>query len=44
MQRLIFLALPTPPGDDGSADLKYMCLGVCNADSVQLVKREVSIK
>src|ERR1700733_16005656 len=25
--RIIFLALPTPPGDDGSADLRYI-LGV----------------
>jgi len=27
--RIIFLALPTPPGEDGSADLKYI-LGVAN--------------
>ena len=27
--RIIFLALPTPPGEDGSADLKYI-LGVSN--------------
>ena len=27
--RIIFLALPTPPGDDGSADLSYV-LGVAN--------------
>src|ERR1700748_1735773 len=26
---IIFLALPTPPGEDGSADLKYV-LGVAN--------------
>src|SRR5277367_4181396 len=26
---IIFLALPTPPGEDGSADLKYI-LGVAN--------------
>ncbi len=28
--QIIFLALPTPPGEDGSADLKYI-LGVANA-------------
>ena len=27
--KLIFLALPTPPGEDGSADLSYV-LGVAN--------------
>jgi UDPglucose 6-dehydrogenase len=27
--KVIFLALPTPPGEDGSADLKYI-LGVAN--------------
>ena len=27
--QIIFLALPTPPGDDGSADLSYV-LGVAN--------------
>jgi len=27
--RIIFLALPTPPGEDGSADLKYI-IGVAN--------------
>jgi UDPglucose 6-dehydrogenase len=26
---VIFLALPTPPGEDGSADLKYI-LGVAD--------------
>src|SRR6478752_9875903 len=26
---IVFLALPTPPGEDGSADLKYV-LGVAN--------------
>ena len=24
--KIIFLALPTPPGEDGSADLKYICM------------------
>src|SRR4029077_1172006 len=28
--KIIFLALPTPPGEDGSADLKYI-LGVADA-------------
>src|SRR2546429_7707111 len=28
--KIIFLALPTPPGEDGSADLKYV-LGVADA-------------
>src|SRR5678815_1895181 len=27
--KIIFLALPTPPGEDGSADMKYI-LGVAN--------------
>jgi UDPglucose 6-dehydrogenase len=27
--QIVFLALPTPPGEDGSADLKYV-LGVAN--------------
>jgi len=34
--RVIFLALPTPPGEDGSADLKYI-LGVAN-DLGKLIK------
>jgi UDPglucose 6-dehydrogenase len=34
--QIIFLALPTPPGEDGSADLKYI-LGVAN-DLGKLIK------
>src|SRR5882757_3271565 len=34
--QVIFLALPTPPGEDGSADLKYI-LGVAD-DLSQLIK------
>ncbi|GAB4243968.1 MAG: UDP-glucose/GDP-mannose dehydrogenase family protein [Saprospiraceae bacterium] len=34
---VIFLALPTPPGEDGSADLKYI-MGVA-ADLSKLIKR-----
>jgi len=34
--KIIFLALPTPPGEDGSADLKYI-LGVAN-DLGKLIK------
>jgi UDPglucose 6-dehydrogenase len=34
--RIIFLALPTPPGDDGSADLSYV-IGVAN-DLGKLIK------
>jgi UDPglucose 6-dehydrogenase len=34
--QIIFLALPTPPGEDGSADLKYV-LGVAN-DLGKLIK------
>ncbi len=36
--QVIFLALPTPPGEDGSADLKYI-LGVAN-DLSSLIKPE----
>jgi UDPglucose 6-dehydrogenase len=36
--KIIFLALPTPPGEDGSADLKYI-LGVAN-DLGKLIKKE----
>src|SRR6187431_249642 len=36
--RIIFLALPTPPGEDGSADLKYI-LGVAK-DLGGLLKKE----
>ena len=36
--RIIFLALPTPPGEDGSADLKYI-LGVAN-DLGKLLQKE----
>jgi UDPglucose 6-dehydrogenase len=35
--QIIFLALPTPPGEDGSADLKYI-LGVAN-DLGKLIKQ-----
>src|SRR5215204_3456571 len=34
--QIIFLALPTPPGEDGSADLRYI-LGVAN-DLGKLIK------
>ena len=34
--KIIFLALPTPPGDDGSADMRYV-LGVAN-DLGKLIK------
>ncbi len=34
---IIFLALPTPPGEDGSADLKYI-LGVAD-DLGKLIDR-----
>jgi UDPglucose 6-dehydrogenase len=36
--QIIFLALPTPPGEDGSADLKYI-LGVAN-DLGKLIKAD----
>ena len=36
--KIIFLALPTPPGEDGSADLKYI-LGVAN-DLGKLLKED----
>ena len=36
--QVIFLALPTPPGEDGSADLKYI-LGVAD-DLSKLIKQE----
>lgn len=36
--QIIFLALPTPPGEDGSADLKYI-LGVA-ADLGKLLKKD----
>jgi len=36
--KIIFLALPTPPGEDGSADLKYI-LGVAN-DLGKLLHKE----
>lgn len=36
--KIIFLALPTPPGEDGSADLKYI-LGVAN-DLGKILKKE----
>lgn len=36
--KIIFLALPTPPGEDGSADLKYI-LGVAK-DLGQLLKKD----
>jgi UDPglucose 6-dehydrogenase len=36
--RIIFLALPTPPGEDGSADLKYI-LGVAK-DLGRLLKKD----
>ena len=36
--QIIFLALPTPPGEDGSADLKYI-LGVAN-DLGKLIKEK----
>ncbi len=36
--KIIFLALPTPPGEDGSADLKYI-LGVAEALG-KLIKKE----
>lgn len=39
--KVIFLALPTPPGEDGSADLKYI-LGVAN-DLGPLLKNYVVI-
>ncbi len=39
--RIIFLALPTPPGEDGSADLKYI-LGVA-ADLGKILKEYVVI-
>lgn len=36
--KVVFLALPTPPGEDGSADLKYI-LGVAN-DLGKLIKED----
>lgn len=39
---IIFLALPTPPGDDGQADLKYI-LGVANDLSSLITKYTVVI-
>lgn len=36
--KIVFLALPTPPGEDGSADLKYI-LGVAN-DLGKLLKED----
>ena len=36
--KIIFLALPTPPGEDGSADLKYI-LGVAN-DLGKIITKE----
>jgi len=36
--KVIFLALPTPPGEDGSADLKYI-LGVAN-DLGKIISKE----
>ncbi len=38
--KIIFLALPTPPGEDGSADLKYV-LGV--ADSLGSLLKEYTV-
>jgi len=38
--KIIFLALPTPPGEDGSADLKYI-LGV--ADSLGALLQEYTV-
>ncbi len=38
--KIIFLALPTPPGEDGSADLKYI-LGV--ADSLGSLLKEYTV-
>jgi len=39
--KIIFLALPTPPGEDGSADLKYV-LGVAN-DLGKIIKDYVVV-
>ncbi len=39
--KILFLALPTPPGEDGSADLKYI-LGVAN-DLGELIKDYVVV-
>ena len=39
--KILFLALPTPPGEDGSADLKYI-LGVAN-DLGKLIKEYVVV-
>src|SRR6186997_962073 len=38
--KIIFLALPTPPGEDGSADLKYI-LGV--ADNLGKILKEYKV-
>ncbi|MEO6669237.1 MAG: UDP-glucose/GDP-mannose dehydrogenase family protein [Ferruginibacter sp.] len=38
--RIVFLALPTPPGEDGSADLKYI-LGV--ADNLGKILKEYKV-
>ena len=40
--KIIFLALPTPPGEDGSADLKYI-LGVANDLGKIIVKDNYKI-